>query len=202
MKLGRSLAVDACATVFGRWVYGVRTWCCVFLLVPFLAGCSGGDMEDLRAYAEEVLTRKGGRIEPPPELKPYEGYTYQSAAAERKDPFRPFFQREPEAPTKTTGMDERMRQLLAFETNRNKEELETFPLDSLRMVGILEQEDTRWAIVLASEGTVHRVTIGNYLGRNFGKVTNVFEDRIEIREIVSDGAGSWQEREASLALVE
>ena len=84
----------------------------------------------------------------------------------------------------------------------NSEELEAFELDSLRMVGTLQSESELWAIVVDSTGTVHRVQVGNYMGRNFGKVLEILEDRVELREIVKDADGNWEERNASLALAE
>ena len=86
--------------------------------------------------------------------------------------------------------------------NRNKEELEAFPLDSLRMVGTLQRDDDIWAIVLASDDTVHRVQVGNYMGQNYGKIVNIQEDRVDLIEIARDARGRWQERPASIALVQ
>ena len=85
---------------------------------------------------------------------------------------------------------------------RNREELESFELDSLRMVGTLEDQNTQWGIVRDPGGTVHRVKVGNYMGTNIGKILNIFEDRIELREIIRNPDGRWIEREAALALAE
>ena len=70
------------------------------------------------------------------------------------------------------------------------------------MVGILEQGNTRWALIKASDGTIHRVKTGNYMGQNHGKIMNVLEDKIELMEIVPDGLGDWRERPATMALAE
>ena len=86
--------------------------------------------------------------------------------------------------------------------HRNKEELEQFELDSLRMVGTMENEDFQWGIILDPDGAVHRIRVGNYMGRNTGKILNVFEDRIEVREIIRNSQGRWEERQAAIALVE
>ncbi|MFB3084100.1 MAG: pilus assembly protein PilP, partial [Gammaproteobacteria bacterium] len=74
--------------------------------------------------------------------------------------------------------------------------------DSLRMVGLLEDTDDQWGIIVDPDGTIHRVKVGNYMGRNIGKITNIYEDRIELREVVQDSQGRWTERTAALALVE
>jgi type IV pilus assembly protein PilP len=86
--------------------------------------------------------------------------------------------------------------------NRNKEELEQYELDSLRMVGTMENGENQWGIIMGPDGAVHRIKVGNYMGRNTGKVLNVFEDRIELREIVKNSEGRWEERQATIALVE
>ena len=70
------------------------------------------------------------------------------------------------------------------------------------MVGVMEDTDDLWGIVRDPEGVVHRVQVGNYVGRNFGKIINIQEDRIDIREITRDAQGRYEEREASLALAE
>jgi len=84
--------------------------------------------------------------------------------------------------------------------HRNREELEQFELDSLRMVGTVEDEDNQWGIIKSPDGVIHRIKVGNYMGRNTGKVLNVFEGRIEVREIVRNSQGRWEERQTGIAL--
>ena len=84
----------------------------------------------------------------------------------------------------------------------NAEELERSELDSLRMVGIMENNDELWGIIRDFAGAVHRIQIGNYMGTNFGKVLNIQEDRIDLREIVKNPQGRWEERQATVALSE
>ncbi len=170
--------------------------------VAITGGCVSKDMTDLEDYAAEVLTRKGGNIEPLPPIKPYERYLYQAEEQGLRDPFRSFFDEEAEIEqTATIGGPEQEAYATEIQTH-NREELENFELDSLRMVGVLENAETLWGIVRDQSGVVHRVTTGNYLGRNFGKVTNIQEDRIDIREIIKDSQGRWEERAATLALSE
>ena len=92
--------------------------------------------------------------------------------------------------------------MIAEIKNRNREELEQFELDSLRMVGTMENADENWAIINDPDNTVHRVKVGNYMGRNIGKIMNIFEDRVELREIIQDSNGRWDERQAAIVLVE
>ena len=84
----------------------------------------------------------------------------------------------------------------------NSEELESFTLDSLRMVGIMENIEAMWGIVRDTDGVVHRVQVGNYIGTNFGKIINIQEDRIDVRELIQDSQGLWEERAAALALTD
>lgn len=170
-------------------------------LAMFLAGCVSSDMSDLQQQVDEILARPGGRIEPLPEIKPYEAYAYQAAAQGAKDPFELFYaQKAPEeADSGDTGLTEAMEKELKY---RNREELESYELDSLRMVGTLEDQINNWAIIRAPDGIVHRVRVGNYMGKNVGKILNISEDRIELREIVKNADGRWVERQAALALAE
>lgn len=166
-----------------------------------LGGCVSNDISDLHQYAKEILARPGGRIEPPPEIKPYEAYAYKSSGLNARDPFRLFYQKEVSdlEEGQDTGLTKEMEDEIK---NRNKEELEQFELDSLRMVGTMENEESQWGIIKDPGGVVHRIKVGNYMGRNTGKILNVFEDRIEVREIVRNSQGRWEERQAAIALDE
>ena len=166
----------------------------LLVCVP-LVGCGGGSMEDLRVYTDEVLTRKSKKIDPLPEMKPYIAYTYQGVG---KDPFEPFLSDEPDSDSDSDDDGSGVRP----DDNRVREELEGFPLDTLRMVGTLEQTPEVWGIVLNRDGTIFRVKVGNYMGQNHGKIIAILEDRIELTEIAKDGQGKWHQREASLALAE
>ena len=185
-------------TLFRLQAIWIMSFVCALLS---LGGCVSKDISDLDEYAQEVMARPGGRIEPLPEIKPYEAYAYQSGAQNARDPFRLFFQKDEEAlvEEQDSGLTKEMEDELR---HRNKEELEQFELDSLRMVGTMENEDFQWGIILDPDGAVHRIRVGNYMGRNTGKILNVFEDRIEVREIIRNSQGRWEERQAAIALVE
>ena len=162
-----------------------------------LTGCVERDMGDLQAYSKEVLSRKARPIQdlPPPEV--YEVYGYTSA--EGVDPFEPFYKEVPPPPpgavaASATGIQPNF--------DRNKEELENYALDSLRMMGTLELNEELWGIIRSPDGTIHRVQVGNYVGRNHGKIVGISEESIDLNEIIQDGRGGWQERDAALALTE
>jgi type IV pilus assembly protein PilP len=161
------------------------------LLLP-LAGCANKDMTDLQDFVAEVRARPASGIEPIPEVKQVVGFVY--AAKNRRDPFTP--QVDEETATETV-LDNGIRP----DPNRRKEELESYTLDSLRMVGTLEQEEQTWGLIKTSEGTIHRVAPGNYMGQNDGRITRISEDKIELIELVPTGSG-FLERESAVALGE
>ncbi len=179
-------------------VHGARTWSVSWLRglaaaagALLLAGCAG-DMSDLEAWVSEVRARQKGRVEPLPEVRPYETFAY--AAHELRDPFTPPSE-EAVLPV-LAGTGSKVRPNL----NRPREPLEEYPLDSLRMVGILELKGTRWALIRAPDDTIHRVRVGNYMGQNHGRITRIAETQVDLIEIVPDGLGGWMERKAQVAL--
>jgi type IV pilus assembly protein PilP len=171
-------------------------------LAALASGCVSKDMSDLESYAAEVLARKGGEIEPLPPIKPYERYLYTAADASLRDPFISFRDEEDEVKQVEKVMDAEQQEYANEILTHNREELEGHELDALRMVGVLENAETLWGIVTDPTGVVHRVQVGNYVGRNFGKIINIQEDRIDVREIIKDSQGRYEEREAALALSE
>lgn len=181
---------------FVRWAGGI-------VLLGLVAGCVNRDKSDLENFVGEVLKRPGGQIEPLPPIRPYQRYLYQSGEANLRDPFQNFLDRAPPEEVALESRNDAEQQRFTDEISaHNREELENFELDSLRMVGTLQNDAELWGIILDNAGTVHRVQVGNYLGRNFGKILNIQEDRIELREVVKDAEGRWEERQASLALNE
>ena len=172
--------------------------------MSLVSGCVSTDISTLKNQVAEIMARPGGRIQPLPEIKPYEAYAYQSGIDEnRRNPFKLFYVVKKAELTDESIADDGLTEEMEREIrNRNREELEQFELDSLRMVGTIDNENNNWAIVLDPNGVVHRVKIGNYIGANIGKIINIYEDRVDLREIVQDSNGRWEEREAALALLE
>ncbi|MBK1717415.1 pilus assembly protein PilP [Thiocystis violacea] len=158
-----------------------------------LAGCGGDNMGDLETYVQTVKARPPGPIEPLPEIQPVDTFVYEPG--ERRNPFMPDAQT---APDEEVALDNG----LAPDQTRRKEELESYPLDSLRMVGTLELENARWGLIRTKEGILHRVKVGNYLGQNNGRITVIGQDAIQLTEIVSDAPGQWRERAATVALTQ
>ena len=169
-----------------------RSW--ILALGVMAAGCTGNDLSDLQAYVQEVRGRGEAPIDPIPEIKQPEFYAYRSRAEELRDPFTPELPKEETAQSGGNG--------LKPDELRQKEELEVFPLDTLRMVGTVARDDSQWALVQNKEGIIFRVKPGNYMGQNHGRITAVFDDRIELVEIVPDRAGGYVEQTAQLSLGE
>ncbi|MEW8628137.1 MAG: pilus assembly protein PilP [Candidatus Thiodiazotropha sp.] len=165
-----------------------------FLLpLLLLVGCANPNLGELKSYVAEKKAAPPARIEPLPEIRQIETFLY--SAAGRRNPFIDMSGEEAET-SSIAGSG------LSPDFNRRKEELESFPLDSIRMVGTLEQTGVAWGLVKTKEGTVHKVKSGNYMGQNHGRIMLITEDRIELNEIVQDGSGGYIERQASLALAE
>ena len=177
----------------------------ILLAILGVAGCVSSDMSDLEKQVSKIMSKPGGRLEPLPEIKPYEAYVYESGKSEARNPFKRFYVveqslaiEESEGPV-DDGLTEEMKNEIQ---NRNREELEGFELDSIKMVGTLQNEDNHWGIVLDPGGIVHRVKTGNYIGLNIGKITSIQEEQIEVREIIKDNSGRYGERKALLPLIE
>lgn len=161
------------------------------LAALLITSCGSQEHADLQEYVEQVKTRKKGSIPPLPEIKPYETFTY--VPDDLRDPFAPVIQEEV---MREGPVDPQLRP----DTNRKREALEQFSLDSLEFVGHLEKDGVLWALIAAPDKSVYRVREGNYLGQNYGEIQEISETQILLKEIVSDGSGGWIEREASLAL--
>lgn len=156
-----------------------------------MVGCSSQRYDDLDSYIEDVKRKTKGRIEPLPEVKTYEAYTYQ--AHDLRDPFTPY-EEQPSEELAQPGVSP--------DTQRKREALEAFPLDSLSFVGHLERDGVLWGLVSAPDKSIYRVQVGNYMGKNFGEILSISETAILLKEIIPNGSGGWVEREASLALTE
>lgn len=155
-----------------------------------LAGCGIIGMSDLEDFVAEEKAKKAAKIEPIPQIKQYEAFAYTEGS--RRDPFVAVDAARLAAAHGASGLQPDLR--------RNKEPLEEFPLDALRMVGTIQLNGKDYALIVAPDRVVHRVTRGNYLGQNFGSVTKITETEITLSELVPDGFGGWMQRAATLSL--
>ncbi len=165
------------------------------VLLILLAGCSDDSFSDLQKYIQSVKAKPKGTIEKLPEVKPVQPFIYKPDVL--RDPFKPMTQ-----PESQEGAGVAIGNGLKPDFQRRKEELEAFPLDALKMVGTVVMNAKLWALIKATDKTVHRVQVGNYMGKNHGKIIRIGTDKIELLEIVPDKPGTWREQQTSLALAE
>lgn len=163
-----------------------RTLSGVLLAAILAAGCGGGQ-SDLLEYIDDVKKRPGGRIEPLPQVKPYETFAYE--ADELRSPFAP------DRPAGRAGASGPRP-----EATRPKEYLEQFPIDTLSMAGTISQANSTYGLVQTQDGLLHRVKPGNYIGQYDGRVVAVTPSEIQIEELVPDGTGAFYKRSAAIAL--
>jgi len=159
------------------------------LIVFALTGCGGGSMGDLQTFVAETGKDMQGKIEPLPEVKAYEPFTYD--AFDLPDPFKP-------RKLSTSGGGGGIQPDL----NRPKEPLEAFSLETLTMVGMLSRQGVTHAVIRTPDKAIYHVKKGNYVGQNFGLVTQITDSEVTLREIVQDSAGDWSERTSTLILQE
>jgi type IV pilus assembly protein PilP len=160
-----------------------------------LAACGGEEHRDLKQELAELTKDFGGRVDPLPEVKPYEPVPY--TAEGQVDPFRP--ERIDVARNRLNPGANSAR--VEKERDRPKEPLEAFPLESIQMMGTITLDKETFALVKAGPN-LYRVRKGNYMGQNFGVVTGIDEAQISLKELVQDSGGEWVERTSSLQLVE
>ena len=158
------------------------------VIVLGLGGCGGGGMDDLRTFVAEAGRDMQGKIEPLPEVKVYEPFTYD--AFDLPDPFKPR--------KLTSGGGGGIQPDL----NRPKEPLEAFSLETLKMVGMMSKRGVIHAVVKTPDNAVYHVRKGNYVGQNFGLITQISETELTLREIIQDSAGDWSDRISTLILQE
>lgn len=165
--------------------------CTLTCLVLLLVGGCAPDMSDLEQYAETTKNKFQGSVEPLPQFEPYQNYVYD--AFEERPPFT--------EPTAGQALEQQANESGPQpDTDRRKEPLEYFPLDSLKMVGTLQRDNEMWGLIRDADGTIHRVQPGNHAGQNFGEIIRISENQIDLLEIIPDGLGAWVEREISLEL--
>ena len=150
-----------------------------------LSACTS-DTKEVEAWVAEVRARPAPPLDPLPVMKQFE--TFEYSAEGLRDPFAV------PVPDRDSGSG------LRPDPNRRKEALEAFPLDGLNMVGTIGGGGSLIGLVLAPDRVTYRVRPGNYVGQNDVRITAVHEDRIEMVELVPDGAGGWLERQARIAL--
>ncbi|WP_338584308.1 pilus assembly protein PilP [Pseudomonas sp. MAG733B] len=165
----------------------------VAVLLVVLSGCNGGDdVSDLDAYMNEMRLRAPGKIEPTPTFRSYPTFTY--SAANLRSPF------SPQVRVDLTGQRHGSRNVKP-DPNRVKQYLEGFNIEQFEMVGTISNASGSFAL-LRGAGGVHRLKVGDYLGRNDGRIVAINASQVDVVEIVPDGEGAWLERPRTLPLKE
>lgn len=161
----------------------------LFISIFMLGGCSQ-DVSDLQSFIAQTKSAHVGSVKPIPQFKPYESFSY--TAVDLRDPFVATNDLDEDDGTKTS--------LLNPDSTRPRQPLEVFPLDTLSMVGILEQNNQLWGLIKDPQNIVHRIQVGNYMGQSEGRVIEISESAIYLVEIIPDGIGGYIERDASIAI--
>ncbi|HEU0205002.1 MAG TPA: pilus assembly protein PilP [Burkholderiaceae bacterium] len=171
-------------------------WGIIFAAWALLTACSAAGESEIQQWMQEVRTSMRPTTQPVPEPKEFSPFAYDGRG--HVDPFDPqkvvmAVARQQQARASTSS--------IRPDLDRRRETLEGFPLDQIRMVGMMRQSGTNVALVETS-GTTHLIRVGNYMGQNFGLVTRISETEVQLKEIVQDAAGEWVERQAKLELQE
>lgn len=160
----------------------------IAVAAALMSGCSH-NFDDLYSYVDQAKSTYVGSVSPIPQFKPYESFAY--SAVDLRDPF------VANAEVDDEGGDA---DGLTPDSDRPKQPLEAYSLDTLRMVGIMEQNDSLWGLIKDAQNIVHRVQVGNYMGQNEGRIMEITESGIQLVEIIPDGIGGYIERDASIAI--
>lgn len=167
---------------------------CAFGVAALLAGCGDGDVQEVRAWMQQVERETVPAVKPLPEPKDFVPYAYDPGEAT-----------EPFSDAKLLGemarVGARSTNPLQPDETRPREVLENYPLDTMRMVGTLHKGGVSYALVQI-DASIFQVKAGQRIGQNHGLVTRVGDAAIDIREVVEDPTGDWVERMATIELAE
>lgn len=174
-----------------------RLWWVMAFLSLGLSGCVWvNDTTDLRQFVAKTMAKPGGKIQPLPEFKPYESFVYEGSSL--RDPFQPLVPAT--QANQVAGADSGIKP----DKERPKDYLEGFAIDKLKMVGTITPlgQTKLFALVRDPKGEIHRVTTGDHMGLDYGKVVKVTDRAVELVEIISNGRGGWMKRPRNIALPE
>lgn len=159
------------------------------VLVLALAGCGVGHNDDLKQFVQDSGNNLHGKVPPLPEVKPYQPFVYNDF--DLPDPFKP---RKLKFNASDSGLQP--------DLNRPRELLESFSLETLKMVGVIQRKGQTYGVIKTPVNTYYTVQAGNYLGQNFGKILTISNKEIKLKEMVQDAVGDWSERDSTLTLQE
>lgn len=163
-------------------------------LVITITGCGSDGLDDLRSFVKNEHKNRKPRVEPLPEIKIPPSFSY--SASNKSDPFSITNLR----PKSTTSKAKKS--LPLYLVTRRKGPLEAYPLDALKMVGTLERKKEIWVVIKAPDGSMHRAKPGDYMGKNYGMITNITDDKVSLVEKVQNAIGDWVDRQAAISISE
>ena len=163
-------------------------------LVMALGACSVADEDEIKQWMSEVRRDMRPVVQAIPEPKKFEPFVYQQSGA--LDPFN-----RTKVDVALQKMASRTSSGLRPDLDRRREPLETFPIDMIRMVGTLQKNSAKLALIQVDK-TIYQAKVGNYVGQNFGVITKITETEVTLKEIVQDAASEWVERISTLQLQE
>jgi type IV pilus assembly protein PilP len=164
----------------------------ILISFVFILGCSDSNLSELEGFVRDTAEKPRGRIKPLPEFKPYSAFAYSASAL--RSPFK-----SPVAFEENIGHS--LDLVDAPDLNRQSQTLERYPLNELKLVGTLTNNALGLrALIKTSNGSVHLLAQGQYIGKNNGRVLNVAESRIDIIEIVPNGSGGWISRPQTMGI--
>jgi len=170
------------------------------ILTLSLSACSS-NTDDLSSWIARIKAQPAGRIEPMPEVKEYKPHDYASAHLKS-----PFSELEPELEVQLKLLHDGCDDSIKPDVSRRKEELERYSLDSMEMVGMMEQQGKKWGLIRMTAGptvgVVKDVRIGEFLGINHGRIMDINELQIEVTTLVPDSKGCWEQRTIYMALTQ
>lgn len=174
----------------------------LWLTIILLTACTDQEMLDLKQYVDQIKAEKKVALLPMPafpteNIVPYEGGAFRS-------PFENFDKEKKDTADANANNNTNVLPpgCIRPDTYRNKEPLEGFPLDSLTMVGTLQEGGNMWALIADPQKIVHKIKVNYYLGQNYGKITSILENKIDVVELYSDEIGCFFERSAAIAMKE
>ncbi|PKO53326.1 MAG: pilus assembly protein PilP [Betaproteobacteria bacterium HGW-Betaproteobacteria-20] len=161
----------------------------IFVLGLFLVACNGDSGDDLDKFMRDAAKDMRPKIKPIPEVKPYLALQY-NADGILKDPFSPR-----KASNKPSAHQPNL--------SRPKEPMEAYPLESIKYVGMLSKSKLTYALLQTPDNGVQQAKVGNYIGQNYGLITQITDSEVVLKEIVqNDLTGDWEERIANISLQE
>ena len=173
----------------------------VFASLAFTLSACSSNTDDLSAWVERIKAQPAGRIEPMPEVKEYKPHDYSSAHLKS-----PFSELEPELETQLQMLHDGCDDSIQPDVTRRKEELERYSLDSMEMVGMVDQPGKKWGLIRMTagptEGVVKDVRVGEYMGINHGRIVDINELQIEVKTLVPDSKGCWEQRTIYMSLTQ